>query len=162
VSNTDFVNSGSYFFTDRVVVFGITTFTGLGGSFFNIGLIKGFTDTKDFAVGSCFLTGACSFAAGFEAFASGFFETTFATGFTDPFLGADFLDNAFLRAGLAGFPALCGADFAIAFFTDAFPPVGRAGFAGLALPAAWAGFLVADFPDLCGAGFLVGMLLPFF
>jgi hypothetical protein len=70
------------------------------------------------------------------------------SGFAVPFLGAGFLVTAFLGAGLAGF-------FAIAFFTDVF-------FAGLAVPAAWTGFLVADFPVLCGAGFLFGMLLPFF
>jgi hypothetical protein len=151
VSKTDLVNSGSYFFTDRVVVFGITTFRGFGGSFFNMGLIGGFIETSDFAVVSCLLTGACSFAGAFATLASCFFATTF---------GACFI--GFLRAGL----------FAPAFLADDFPPAGRAGFAitfftdaflaGLALPATWADFLGADFPAFRGAGFLVGMLLPFF
>src|SRR4030095_7775343 len=140
-SSTDLVNSGSYFFTDLVVVFGITTFVGLGGSFFTIGFTVGFTETKDFAP-SFFFVVACSFATGLLAvatfFATGFFTVIFFTGF----FTAPFPDTCF-----AGF-------FAIVLFT--------AFFAGLALPTAWTGFLVAGFPPFGRAGFLVGILLPFF
>ncbi|HET9825948.1 MAG TPA: hypothetical protein VFP87_11470 [Chitinophagaceae bacterium] len=155
MSKTDFVNSGSYFFTDLVVVFGITTFTGFGGSFFKIGFIVGFTDTRDFAGAIGFFIALCSFAIGLATLCSGFFETPFDAGFLGAgFFMADF-GVPFLGAGLGGFPPAARAGFAIAFF-DAF-------FAGLtAPPVCRAGFLVADFPTLCGAGFLVGMLLPSF
>src|SRR6266404_5537575 len=153
VSNTDFVNSGSYFFTDRVVIFGITTLTGFGGSFFNIGLIIGLTDTKDFACDSCFLTAAFSFASGLLILGSGFFEIIFTAGFfTACFLMAGFFVTpplvgraAFLGADFAGFPPAGRAGLAIAFFTNVF-------FAGLTA------FLVAGFPLFGRAGFLVGML----
>jgi hypothetical protein len=147
VSNTDFVNSGSYFFTDRVVVFGITTFKGFGGSFFTIGFITGFTDTKDFAVISCFFKGAGSFAAGLRTFGAGagFLETGFVSGFLAIIFFATGLVSAFLGAGLAGF-------FAIVF---------AAFFADLALPEG-VGFLAAIFPTFGRAGFLVGILFTFF
>jgi hypothetical protein len=153
VSKTDFVNSGSYFFTDRVVVFGIATFTGFGGSFFKMGLTVGFTDTKDFEAATGFLSGTGgSFGAGFVTALGGrgFFTTTLATTFFATGLCAcdtDFV-APFLGAGLAGF-------FAIAFF-GAF----LAGFA--ARPTGFAGFLVAGFPTFRGAGFLLDILLPFF
>jgi hypothetical protein len=149
VSKTDLVNSGSYFFTDRVVVFGMTTFVGFGGSFFKIGLIAGFTDTKDFACASCFFKGAGCFAMGLS---SGFFETGFTSCFfTAAFLAAGF-NAPFLGADLAGFPLAGRAGLAIAFLVDAF-------FAGFtAPPTCRAGFLVAGFPVLCEAGFLVGIL----
>jgi hypothetical protein len=157
VSKTDFVNSGSYFFTDRVVVFGITTFIGFGGSFFKMGFGVGFTDTRDFGAATGFLIGTCSFAAGLLTALGGcgFFEMALATTFfVMGFFPTDFV-APFLGAGLAGFPPAGRAGFAIAFF-DAF-------FAGFAAPPdGRTGFLVAGFPVLRGAGFLLGILLPFF
>jgi hypothetical protein len=104
---------GSYFFTDLVEVFGITTFTGFGGSFFTIGFIWGFTETKDL-----FSWPAGFFSACLAGFTSGFFGTTF-TGALATFLGAGFLATGFAGFLGAGFgAAFLGAGFlAITFFT---------------------------------------------
>src|SRR3977135_4480349 len=66
VSKTDLVNSGSYFTALLTVVFGITTFVGLGGSFFITGFAVGLIDTKD--LGS---TAPFFFTAGFAATGGG-------------------------------------------------------------------------------------------
>ncbi|HMG67660.1 MAG TPA: hypothetical protein VK588_08240, partial [Chitinophagaceae bacterium] len=80
---------------------------GFGGSFFNIGLIEGFIETKDFAAISCFFKGAGSLTTGLTGgLTSGFFGTDFNTGFfTAIFLATGFFTVAFLATGLAGFPA---------------------------------------------------------
>src|SRR4249919_1677914 len=108
VSNTDLVNSGSYFTELLVVVFGITILEGLGGSF----LITGFTfcliDTNDFGsitpgfLASGFGAGASGFAAagfgaGFTAALGAGFAMCFATGFTV------FLGDAFVVVFCIGF-----------------------------------------------------------
>src|SRR5258705_386926 len=46
-SRTDLVNAGSYFTEFLVVVFGITIFKGLGGSFLITGFTLGLIDTND-------------------------------------------------------------------------------------------------------------------
>src|SRR5688572_28735780 len=71
VSSTDLVNSGSYLTELLVVVRGITTFTGFGGSFFNTGFTLGLIETRDlgskppgfFATGFC---GTIGFGAGLD------------------------------------------------------------------------------------------------
>ncbi|HEU4574573.1 MAG TPA: hypothetical protein VFS36_06185 [Chitinophagaceae bacterium] len=157
VSRTDLVNSGSYLTAFEVVVFGITTFTGLGGSFFTIGFTGGFIDTSDLG----------SVPAGF-----------FGAGFTGWLLGAGLLTTAFLGAGFGS--GFFGAVFlATAAFT-AFLAAGLAAFLGAVLfGAGLAGFLAADLtvadffagfvaplPErtgfLAAAFFLVAILLPFF
>jgi hypothetical protein len=67
VSNTDFVNSGSYLRTVFVFISGITTFTGLGGAagFFGSGLIAtGGGGGGGAAIGLLAVTGAVGLAAG--------------------------------------------------------------------------------------------------
>jgi len=133
------VNSGSYFTALLIVVFGITTFVGLGGSFLITGLAVGLIDTKDlgstapfffFATGwgatggACLTSGLCGGFAACEA--AGFLEATV-------FLGADlaaiffdtgfsfFLLAAFLAAGFARgfFATFLGADL-VGFFEAGF------------------------------------------
>src|SRR2546423_1340540 len=133
LSKTDLVNSGSYFFTDLVVIFGSTIFTGLGGSFFTIGFIAGFTDTNDLT-GICFLAGGsftpgftvcAGLLKGFEIVCTGFLATGFAVAFfitglleadffAGGFLTTAFLGLVFLEAGL-GFPLFDLAGFAAGF-----------------------------------------------
>ena len=124
------MNSGSYFTELFVVVFGITTLVGRGGSFFITGLTCGLIDTSDFgstcpffiagfgATGASF-TGALTaglltgftgvFAAGLEAG----FAVFLATGFEAAFLGNAFLGAGFFAAGRAAF--LSAGFFAAAF-----------------------------------------------
>ncbi|HJS53065.1 MAG TPA: hypothetical protein VJ765_00935 [Chitinophagaceae bacterium] len=77
--------------TDFVVVFGITTFTGFGGSFFTIGFIWGFTETRDlFSWPAAF--GLAGFSAVFlAAILAGFCGTAFFWAGLAAFLGAPFL-----------------------------------------------------------------------
>src|SRR5215467_74807 len=73
VSKTDFVNSGSYFTALFVVVLGITTFAGFGGSFFIIGFALGFIETRVFGSNPPFFaTGAAAGFAGTAGLATGF------------------------------------------------------------------------------------------
>lgn len=157
VSNTDFVNSGSYLTAVLVIIFGITTFEGLGGSFLTTGFAVCLIETNDCgsfgsffaftgtgagvgaATGTGFAAGAATFAvvAGFGAglgatTGAGFFETT-----TAAFLGAG-LETA-PPVGRAGFftSAFLGAAFT-AFLGVGFPPAGRAGLTTVFLAAGFA------------------------
>jgi hypothetical protein len=114
VSNTDLVNSGSYFTVLLVVVFGITTFVGFGGSFLITGLAVGFIETRDLgSFGFGFFIGAGGAGGGAAGFASTFLAATgaalFATGLTA--FGATGL-AAFLTTGFEGLAALA-AGFAV-------------------------------------------------
>src|SRR5882724_2990034 len=103
VSNTDLVNSGSYFTALLIVVLGITTFVGLGGSFFTIGFVAGLMETSDFGSTAPFFlatgltTGGGAGVAGFTSGLCGTFAATFATGLATGFLAG----TIFLDAGLA-------------------------------------------------------------
>ncbi|HEX4876596.1 MAG TPA: hypothetical protein VFV31_07985 [Chitinophagaceae bacterium] len=168
-SNTDLVNSGSYLTELLVVVLGITTFDGFGGSFLVTGATFGFIETND--LGSTvpgFLATGLGAGAG-SGLATGALATTglatglgagLATGFAAglvTFFGAGlaaFFGAAF-AAGFAGFFAGFGADFftvflAAGFLAAGFPPDRRAG-----LGAGLAAFLGACF-------FLVAINYPFF
>src|SRR5690606_11733273 len=113
VSNTDLVNSGSYFTAVRVVVFGITTFVGRGGSFFTTGFAVGLMDTSDFGSTSPLFLAAGLAGAGVADFTSGFagaFLTgAFAAGF-EAALAAGFEAGLAVFTGLVAFAALTGLD----------------------------------------------------
>jgi hypothetical protein len=79
VSNTDFVKSGSYFTALFVVVFGMTTLAGFGGSFFITGFGIGLIETSELGSLAPFLGGGGG--AGFGA--------SWTTGFGSG-LGGDF------------------------------------------------------------------------
>jgi hypothetical protein len=135
---------------DLVVVFGITTFVGLGGSFLTTGFAVGFIETNDLGSGAPFLP--AGFTGGAAGFTSGF-GVAFATGAGTGFL----IGTVFLGVDLAG----VFFDTDLSFFLGAGPPEGRAGFfaAGLAR-----GFLTAFLAGaFLGAGFfLVAILSGFF
>ncbi|HLF47520.1 MAG TPA: hypothetical protein VI548_13910 [Chitinophagaceae bacterium] len=133
------VKSGSYFFTDFVLVLGITIFVGFAGSFFTVDFITGFTDTKERAISKFdfFAAAFTGFATIFLAagLATGFFATTFLAGlaafFSPVFFAVTFtafLETVFLTGLIeAGFLAV----FFLAGFTVFFGtglPAGRAGF----------------------------------
>ncbi|MEI9810992.1 MAG: hypothetical protein WDO16_25660 [Bacteroidota bacterium] len=152
VSNTDFVNSGSYFTALLVVVFGITTLVGLGGSFLMTGLAVGLIDTNDLGSIAPFFLGkglaATATGGGATGFTSGF-GAAFATGGGAAF----FAGSAFLGAGFAtdflgtGFSFFLGAAFLAAGFAR--------GFLAAFLGAGLAGFFGAGF-------FLLAIQLAFF
>jgi hypothetical protein len=122
----DLVKSGSYLTVDLVVVLGITTLVGLGGSFLVTGFTLAFIETRErgspfFGIGGgggtgaglaagagAGLTGAAFTATGFVAVFEG------AAGFTGAvFTGTGFLATtgvAFLATGFAG-TAFLGAGF---------------------------------------------------
>src|SRR5204863_3134054 len=139
-SSTDLVNSGSYFTELFVVIFGITTFDGLIGSFFKTCFTGGLNVTRDLgSFGFGFFGSTTGFSTGFGAgagaaatgLATGFatgLATTLATGFA-----------GFVGAGLATF--LGAGFFATTFLAGFF----AAGFLATAFLAGFAGFLGAVF-----------------
>src|SRR5688572_25657302 len=117
-SNTDFVNSGSYFTELLVVVFGITTLEGLGGSFLITCFTEGFIDTNDLGsllFGFLGATKGAGFSAGL-ATTAGFAATGagLVTCFCGTTLAAGFFGATFFGAGF-----LAGADFFTVFFVTA-------------------------------------------
>jgi hypothetical protein len=170
VSNTDFVNSGSYLRTVFVFISGMTTFTGFGGAagFFGSGLTAtGGGGGGGAATGLPAVTGAVCLAAGvwagWDLAAGCVLDTVPETLFGFPaswtfggaicgFAGADLdiLDIGAFFAGMTGFFAgTCRATFlatglAILLAAGSF-------LAGLLLPDEWAGFEAAF---LAGAIFL--------
>jgi hypothetical protein len=127
VSNTDLVNSGSYLTALFVVVFGIATFAGFGGSFLITGFAVGFIDTKDLGSNALgfFATGFAAAPAGTAGLTSGLATDFTPAGVGDGFLagmgflatGTDLivgLATGFLAGFAAGFPAFTGA-FAAGF-----------------------------------------------
>jgi len=133
------VNSGSYLTALLIVVFGITTFDGLGGSFFITGLAVGLIDTRDFGSNAPGFLGATGLAGGVTATgagAAGLAAATGAAGFTGAgfFTGTGFLATG-LAAGLATPFAAFGAGFA------AFLGAGLTAFLGAGFGAVF--FLVA-------------------
>jgi hypothetical protein len=136
------VNSGSYFTELLVVIFGITTFDGLGGSFFKICFTGGFIVTRDLgSLGFGFLAtmGTAGLAAGAGA-------TGFAIGLA---AGLDTALTVFRGAGLATF---LGAGFLATVFLAGFF---AAGFLATAFLVGFAAFLAAGF-------FLLAMAQAFF
>ena len=122
VSNTDLVNSGSYFTELFVVVRGITTFPGLGGSFLITGFTVCFIDTNDLgSLAEGFFTGM-GFSAGLAT------DTGFATGLATGLalaaglwaaaLATGFLATTFFAAGLTVFFA--GLCFFTIFLVDCY------------------------------------------
>ena len=156
-SSTDFVKSGSYFTADFVLIFGITTLAGLGGSFFTTGCTFCFIETKDLGSTPPFLAtgfGASTFGAGAGAVAG--LLTGFGVGLATAF-------GAGLDAGFgAGF--LAATDFFTAGFFTAFAVGFVAGFAAFATGFFATGFFLgAGLLAFLGAGFfLVAIVLPFF
>jgi len=113
-SSTDLVNSGSYLTELLVVVLGITTLVGFGGSFLVTGVTLGFIETSDLGsiVPGFFTTGlgAGSGLAGALATAAGFGAGLGAGLAGAAFFGAGF--TAFFAAGLAaGFAAFFSCRF---------------------------------------------------
>src|SRR5258705_13955880 len=88
-SRTDLVNSGSYFTEFLVVVFGITIFKGLGGSFLITGFTLGLIDTNDLG----------SIVPGFFTTAFGAWASGTTTALTAGFVGI----TACPPAGRVGF-----------------------------------------------------------
>src|SRR5258705_7556943 len=100
-SRTDLVNSGSYFTEFLVVVFGITIFKGLGGSFLMTGFTLGLIDTNDLG-----------------SIVPGFFTTAFGASGTATALTAGFaVTTACPPAGRIGFAAALVAGLAPDFAT---------------------------------------------
>ncbi|MDP4263958.1 MAG: hypothetical protein Q8941_15630 [Bacteroidota bacterium] len=151
------MNSGSYFTALLIVVFGITTFVGLGGSFFITGFVAGLIETSDlgstnpFFLATGLTTGGGVGVAGFTSGLWGVLATTFEAGLAAGF----FSGTVFLDAGLAaifldtGVSFFLGAAFLLA---TGFETGFLTAFLGADLAA---GFLEAGF-------FLLAIQLAFF
>ncbi|HEX7904963.1 MAG TPA: hypothetical protein VF487_13895 [Chitinophagaceae bacterium] len=154
-SNTDLVNSGSYFTELLVVVFGITSLVGLGGSFLITGFTFCFIETKDWgSLGLGFLITTGGFSTALAATATGFTgaATGLATGLAICFCGTGFAAGFFAGALATGFEGFFAALAGIGFFTIFFG-------AGFLATAFFGAGLLAFF----GAGFfLLAMSYPFF